>query len=727
MTARFYLLLLLLLFSVTAQAQHVETGRVNANIPIKVNTNKISTDKAKTDANGFRPMEIDSTETDTMPQGIDYDHAEETDSALIEYVRMFHSHAGLPKVLSVKPPTLEPSGLSFIDRQDAFNDQFYLSAGGLGHPHISLWFGGGKTSSFGWLTGFVTPAYGKTIADVDLYQTRRPYTALQYTSSLNKDHQVNITHTQNITPRWNFSFDYDLIRRDGEYTQSALKSHYLDATTNYYSRDSRYQLQAGFIRKNEYLQENGGIVDDQQFRDGTASTRSGIEVNRYGASNQWRTYDLFVHQTFNTVRQFDKLIPRHAMMPHDSIVARKDTSGTAAAIVYDTLHLQRYEQVGYDTVSPRKPHCLNSGVWGLNASLSKWRRNYIDMDSTGYAIAYADTSQTFDSTTAYDLTAQLYWTNDAYMDHRWLNPLKVTVGLRPQMRSVTMADRYTRWGNMAGYANATVSFNNERLSMGAERMMAGEYEYGDWKCVASVSHEAYHSRISIATEMDAQAPQWLFHHYLSNNYRWDTMGYKKIQTRRAYMDYHWTVGQTDSNHFTGSLRMGWSRIGNNVWFDETLHPYQTNLSADLLQATASAQLRLGWFHYDMQHFVQHSSNDAVVSVPLYACKNSIYADFAMFRKTLRMQTGFDLRYHTLFYADGYAPALGAFYHQRQTQVGNYLWADFFLTIKIRQACIYAKVSHFDAPFEQQPSYFLLPHYPGEDFGIYYGLVWKFFD
>ena len=723
MSARLHLFLLMLLLGVAAQAQHVGSARINAGTPIKVNANKVTADKTST--GNFRPsdMEGDTNMTDTVPQGIDYDHAEESDSALVEYVRLFHSQASMPKILSVKPPTLEPTGLSFIDRQDALNGQYYLSAGGLGHPHTSLWYGDGKASSFGWLTTNVTPCYGKTMGDVDFYLTRRPYTALKYTSSLNKDHQVNITHTQNITPRWNFSFDYDLIRRDGEYTQSALKNHYLDVTTNYYSRDARYQLQAGFLRRNESVQENGGIVDDQQFRDGTASTRSGIEVNRYGASNQWRAYDIFVRQTFNTVRQFDKLVPRHAMMPYDSVVTRKDSAGTS----YDTLHLQRMEQVGFDTLHPHRPHCLNTGVWGVGAVLSKWRRNYTDMQPAGYAMTYGDTVQTLDSTMAYELAGQVYWTNDAYMDHRWVNPLKVTVGLRPRLRSVAMADRYCRWGDVAGYASAVASVGKERVGVSAERVMAGGYGVGDWEARAWAGYGSERNGIGVAATVESREPQWLMAHYYSNNFRWDSVGFAKIGHRRAEVDYHWTVGREDSNHFAGELRMGWRQVKNSVWIDEALRPCQSAVGADVLQAAVTARLRLGWFHCDVEHFLQRSSDEAVVSVPLYACKNSVYGDFVLFHKAMRLQTGFNLRYHTLFYADGYAPELGVFYHQRQTQVGNYLWADFFVTIKIRQACLFAKVGHFDAPFEQQPSYFLLPHYPGEDFGIYYGLVWKFFD
>ena len=91
-----------------------------------------------------------------------------------------------------------------------------------------------------------------------------------------------------------------------------------------------------------------------------------------------------------------------------------------------------------------------------------------------------------------------------------------------------------------------------------------------------------------------------------------------------------------------------------------------------------------------------------------------------------MQTGFDLRYHTRFYADAYDPMLGIFYRQDNEQVGNYPWADFFLNLQIKRATIYVKAGHFNT-FLEQNAYCVIPNYPMQQFGLFYGLTWKFFD
>ena len=67
-----------------------------------------------------------------------------------------------------------------------------------------------------------------------------------------------------------------------------------------------------------------------------------------------------------------------------------------------------------------------------------------------------------------------------------------------------------------------------------------------------------------------------------------------------------------------------------------------------------------------------------------------------------------------------------FFKQDKIEVGNYLWADFFINLQVKRASIYAKAGHFNS-FLESHSYYLLPHYPANQLGFYFGLTWKFFD
>ena len=168
-------------------------------------------------------------------------------------------------------------------------------------------------------------------------------------------------------------------------------------------------------------------------------------------------------------------------------------------------------------------------------------------------------------------------------------------------------------------------------------------------------------------------------------------------------------------------------VVNNVWIEDSTTVVQNGGSAWLFQSRLNATLHWKWFHYDMQHLFQYSTDQNQVRVPLFATKNSIYADVKIFKGALRAQFGIDLRYHTAFYADAYNPYTGTFYRQNDFKVGNYLWGDIFINLQVKRASIFAKAGHLNALWEGHPNYYLLPHYPGNNFGFYYGLIWKFFD
>ena len=125
--------------------------------------------------------------------------------------------------------------------------------------------------------------------------------------------------------------------------------------------------------------------------------------------------------------------------------------------------------------------------------------------------------------------------------------------------------------------------------------------------------------------------------------------------------------------------------------------------------------------------LQHSTDPDQLPVPLWASKNSLYADFPLFHGTLRAQLGVDLRYHTAYHAPFYDPATGLFLQQDALTVGNYLWGDLFVTMQVKRASIYIKAGHLNALWENPATYFLLPHYPGQKFGLQWGLTWCFFD
>lgn len=726
--------------------------------------NNSSTNKPSTQSNYNSPTfpnsnndEPDSTKN-REPEGIIFDNDEEADSILTGYVFSFPQTLRAVKLYKYFRPSLDPTGVECFNPVHRMDGMYFIDKGSLGQIHLSLYPFAVETITLFDIPSITAPLtlnwqkdanpiYNKYLHTKKYYQTQRPYTLLGYGSSLNKDYQIKIIHTQNIKPRWNVAFLYDLVSRDGLYTNSEVTNHILDITTNYYSKDARYQIQADISFNRLRQQENGGVQNDTTCWD--YSREAGVPVNMYTAQNQWRDFNVHIHQSYNTVRQFEQIKPIFNTI-YDTIIL--DTSiaqgeGNIYHLDIVTTHnydIQKHDTlIGYDTIRPYKPHTYNTGVFACDIDFSRHRRIFYDSQANSWFYNFATLDSTFyyDSTAHYKLSSELYWTNDAYMDHRWQNPFIILFGVRPEYNRIQFASQTFRNSSInelsvSPFARAEFNIKKFTLSASAEEV-TGSIRNGDYRLNGNIRFQTgKYSTFDFALLTEAQSPELIFYHN-EGCYSWNLNGnYDKIKRQQIALQYKILKTEKD----TGFLRHIETRtsamlLSNNVWFSNMMLPTQGTKTGLLLQGTTSTHLRFSWFNIQLQEMVQYSSDNNVIRVPLFASKNSLYADIFLFHRALHLQTGFDIRYHTKYYADGWNPVVGAFYRQDDVEVGNYLVTDFWITLQIKRASIYLKASHFNAPIEQllesttgiKPEYFSMPHYPMEGFGLYWGVTWKFFN
>ena len=617
-------------------------------------------------------------------RGLEY-HKEEPDSVKRGKVYYFFYTPAQTKIDAVLHPSLSPTGAQFNDPMDAINGNYYLGVGVAGHSHLTL-YPTPEAQLAASLIGEPFPAYAKRLGNVRFYQTRMPFSQLAYHSSLDKDYVVRATHTQNIMPGWNVSFDYTLMRPEGIYTATYAKDHFLDATTNYFSRDSRLQAKAAVVWNSVRNDENGGITDDGYFTGNYSTNYAGMPVNIYNLQTRHNDLALMGGVSYSLVPQFERYRQR------DSIAV---SMGADSTVVYDTIEV-------IDTIPLQKPSAFNAGTLGVEVTYD--RRKRVAVDSTMWR----------------EYGARLFWTNDVYPDHRWCNPLKVTLGLQPRYIFVDIA------GDTLGYRSWLDPFARVELALGRGSLTAeGEMrkalrnaERQDSRFAATFNYPFDTAR---TTMLEAKAiiasrtPDLMLVHFAEA----DNRVLKAINTTYMGARFHYkdvvdlSVQATHYNH--------------NTWFDTSMLAVEGTAPLWLYQARLITHLQWGWLHLDMQQLLQHSTDTSQMPVPMFATKNSLYTDVLLFHGALRVQLGVDLRYHTMFYSPNYDPYTGLYYHQHTARVGGYLWGDVFLNMQLKRASFYVKAGHLNALWEEERKYFQLPHYPGRGFGLFYGITWKFFD
>lgn len=610
------------------------------------------------------------------------------DSVLKRSVYSFRLKPIAVKLTSYHNLSLDPTDAQHHDPLNRMDGHYYLSKGIVGQSHTALY--PTLAGSLEWhYQPDINIGYTRTPENQNYYQTRRPYTLLSYGSSLKKEYTLRAFHTQNIMPRWNFAVDYQLFNPDPIYSNEETKNNYLTLTSNYYSSDSRYQAYVMYLWQRYTIGENGGLVNDNTFRNNLFSDLSGIPVNSYTDISLYNSKQLYVHQSYNFVRQVDR-VKKHELMK------RSITDST----VFDTI-------VSYDTVRASAHHIINPGVVGMDATIAREARRFDD------------------STTIHHQSLSVFWTNDAYPDARYGNPWRITLAAKPQHHRINEFDsiRY-EWNSLIGSLQLVWVMRNDTLTTSYHHTTGYQMVRNDRLAQIQYTHrfDSIHL-ITLSAEMSRKSPDFFYYHYHSNGYSWDNSQLKKEQIQRYQLQF------SHLNRY--SITMTANRIANRVVLEAgsgTLRPNQDTVAVWLLQAQATLHLQpLKWMHYRSEQSLQYSSNSDQWDLPLWASKNSVYAEFSLFHKAMRMQTGIDIRYHSLFYVDAYNPAAGAFVRQREVKVGNYYWGDIFVNMQIQRMTIYLKLGHINALWEMNPEYFLLPHYPGNKFGFYYGLTWNLFD
>jgi hypothetical protein len=160
---------------------------------------------------------------------------------------------------------------------------------------------------------------------------------------------------------------------------------------------------------------------------------------------------------------------------------------------------------------------------------------------------------------------------------------------------------------------------------------------------------------------------------------------------------------------------------------QILAPSQYNKSISYASVQANKEIKYWKLALDNTLLFQTvSQDDAVLNVPKWVTRNSLYFSDYFFEKALYLQSGITFNYFTKYYANGYNPVVADFFVQQKKQIGDFATYDFFINARVRQTRIFLKAEHFNAAWSATNKFYSAPDYPYRDFIIRFGLVWNFF-
>jgi len=118
----------------------------------------------------------------------------------------------------------------------------------------------------GWDAGFHQyDAINYSVETAKFFQTTRPYTELSYLLGSKSEQMVNLLHTQNRNPRFNFTVEYRFSNAPGLYRLQNASLNNIRFTAHYQTANKRYESFFVVVSNKNASSENGGLQNLSQL------------------------------------------------------------------------------------------------------------------------------------------------------------------------------------------------------------------------------------------------------------------------------------------------------------------------------------------------------------------------------------------------------------------------------------------------------------------------------
>ncbi|MCX6248188.1 MAG: hypothetical protein NTW10_10660 [Bacteroidetes bacterium] len=520
---------------------------------------------------------------------------------------------------------------------------------------------------------------------IKYYKVVKTYTELQYEQGAKKEVFFRAVFSRNLYRSLNLGFNVRAMNVPGAYLRQRTNHINFVTTLQFFTKDKRYGFMMNFMLNRLKINENGGIKYDSIFEQNLEKNRQILEVNLPNAQNRIRENGFFMKHYFN--------LSRHPKNEKDTSLA----SGKRVELGRLVYSFQYNKQI----------------------------QNYIDYqpNSGFYPAIYMDSTLSYDSITVTRIVNELTWSNPSFRPDKKERLLMVEARIRQlyvEVRDHDIKNVYLEY-----IPSAAIYFHPfASLSLTAQGdYVFGGYNQNDMSLKVNLSQtlgkpgQKNGGSVTLKGYYAFQKPGWFYEHYQGNHFRWDTTWQKQGLISGCF-EYAFR------NIFTTGISI--TRLNHYVYLDSTAHPAQYNKEFGHIYSYLNGMVDVWRFRFSGQFAYQTIQGASVLMLPAFLGNLAIYYNQPLFHGAAFLQPGLNFNYNTSYYANAYMPALQSYYLQQYKEVGNYLYIDFFINIKIQRARVFVAYTHLNASFMGR-SYYTVPSYPMQDGAFHFGLAWRFHD
>jgi hypothetical protein len=558
---------------------------------------------------------------------------------------------------------------------------FFASLGNPGLLYKDLVFNPFNTSGFNFgINSF--DAYLFTNRNTSYFQLHDPFSELIYVLGPKKEQMIQARFDTRVSKNITLGADFRYIFAPGRYQRQKSDNKSLAITGQYFTKNRRYGIIGNYRYNKIFVYENGGITTDSIFEQNLETDRFVIPVNLGAAENQVRQISFFFNQYFNLQKKHKK--------------------------INDSTYLKRKFHAG------RISHSIN---WSTET------QKYIDNNpmSGFYGHVYLDSTKTFDSVYHFNISNKLMWSNLGYIDSTEKKPFYIHGAARHEYHELGGYGERRYFNQIIPSAGIQWMIRNSFFLDARGEFVIGDYNGGDYSWSSTFSWypgktDKKYGQLEIGYSSAKQKPGWFYQQYSSNHFKWEN-NFSSVDLNLLSLYYK-----------RSRLKAGieYVSMNNYVALDSMAIPHQAEQEINLIKAIVFKDFRISIVGIDIKAIYQKASDDTFIAIPEIMGDVAIFVTIPLFKGATTIQPGFRVFYNTKYTADAYMPALRSFYRQKDKEIGDFVYADFFFNFRIKRARMFLKYSHFNSLFGSY-DYYMVPSYPMMDAGFRFGISWKFFD
>lgn len=558
-----------------------------------------------------------------------------------------------------------------------------------------------RGNNFDFVEGYYS--YLFTIENASHYNNKRPYTSLAYQTGGQKryaEDKLEVLHAQNVTPSTGFNVRYNSHHSRGIYNWQRGKV--TDFAGNVSHTGKRYSLHAGVIANTISQRENGGLVEAWHVTDTLYESAQGMPMKMTDALNKASNTSLYAVQSYG--------IPFVPMT--DSVFTMADRTA---------IHFG---------------HAITYNRWGRRYTDTRNGTSYNITDRTGaivekrnfYENWYIDPSKTSDTLSESLLSNRLFVQFVPYNREGVVGTVDGGIGWDHHQYYQFHLDDYLsgyhteKFNTYYAYADARGFLGKWLDWHGRARVNVAGYRAGDMSIDADAKLRLFVKErpitLSGRLSYSLQSPSYWEQNYFSNHFAWtnnfDRQSFTELDVRLAVPHTGTIVG------FNQML------VSDPIYYGTNAMPTQSFGIESVTGIYLEQNFSLGGLHLDHRVLFQYSSADEIFPVPRLAGNISYYYVFSPVKNVLTLKIGLDCWANTPYYAQAYNPATMMFHNQQEVLIGNYPYANLFVTAKWKTMRIFLQYQHAsEGLFDNFKDSFSVPFYPYNRALIKYGICWYF--